>query len=58
MKSDEEIMKVVEKTKLLVQKIYEKDPRILDPKQQQPGSGVVEETKIVFKEVLRYLLKN
>jgi hypothetical protein len=56
MKSKEEIIKAVETAQSVVRDIYANDPRAKNPKQQNPDSGFAQETKIVFKEVLRYLL--
>ena len=44
--------------KNIVKDIYSNDARLKNPKHQNPDSGVAEETKIVFQEVLRYLLNN
>jgi len=58
MKSNQDIIKAVESAKKIVHNIYVDDKRLKNPKQQSPDSGVAQETKIVFQEVLRYLLNN
>lgn len=58
MKSKEEIIKIVKTAKSIVADIYADDPRLKKSNQQNPDSGVAQETKIVFQEVLRYLLQN
>jgi len=58
MKSNQDIAKSVESARRIVHDIYANDNRLKNPKQQGPDSGVAQETKIVFQEVLRYLLNN
>ena len=58
MKTNQEIIKAVEEAKIVVQTIYKYDERMLNQKSYEQNSGVAEESKIVFTEVLKYLLNN
>lgn len=57
MKSNNEIKASVKKARELVAEIYKDDPRLQNPN-PTPSDGVVKETEIVFKEILRYLINN
>lgn len=58
MKTNPEIIKAVNEARVIVQTIYKYDERLNNKKSQESQSGLAEETKIVFKETLRYLLNN
>ena len=57
-KTDKELVDCVVRARSIVNEVYKNDSRFKDAKQQQPGSGLVRETDIVFKEILRHLLNN
>ncbi len=58
MKTNPEIIKAINQAKIIVNTIYKYDERIHKAKNKDEQTGVIDETKIVFAETLRYLLNN